>query len=424
MLIDFAITNFRSIKLRQVFSLQSVARISEKPENTFANQNFSLLRSAIIYGRNASGKSNLLHAMDCLFNLTTFENYPLRDAYHPFKILLTNSIAPAEFEISFFAKDARRYNYYVSFTDKKIVEESLFHYPEGKKARLFIRKDQMITTEITQLKEIVKNLYPHHTILSRLNFHKIDELQHPFIFFKKHFVTKSFIGEDRNWEEYPELTIDKWFMPNHIKNLSVLLKAADTGIDSVELKRLKKEDFHFPDGIDERTMNQIIADNSVKVKLKHPVYRGDKLIGTVDFDLEDVSSGTKKLLLFGSFMLDCLSDGDVMIVDELDKGLHPKLMQTIFNIFNNPKTNPNNAQLIVTSHDASLLGANLFRRDQIWISEKDLEGVSTYYTLADLKGVRYEAPFEKYFLKGVFGGNPAINELDFEFNLERTDEVQ
>ena len=423
MLIDFAITNFRSIKLRQVFSLQSVARISEKPENTFTNQNYSLLRSAIIYGRNASGKSNLLHAMDCLFNLTTFENYPLSDAYNPFKILVSNALYPVEFEINFFAKDAKRYNYSVSFTDKKIVEENLFHYPEGKKARLFTRNEDKIATDITPLKEIVKNLYPHHTILSRLNFHWIDELYHPFVFFKKHFVTKSFIGEDRNWEENPELTIDKWFMPNHIKNLSILLKAADTGIDSVELKRLKKEDFHFPEGIDEKTMNHIIAKSTVKVKLKHPIYQGNKLIGSVDFDLNDISSGTKKLLLFGSCMLDCLSDGDVMIVDELDKGLHPKLMQTIINIFNNPKTNPNNAQLIVTSHDASLLGADLFRRDQIWISEKDLEGVSTYYTLADLKGVRYEAPFEKYFLKGVFGGHPVINDLEIEFNLDRTDGI-
>lgn len=423
MLIDFAITNFRSIKLRQVFSLQSVARISEKPENTFTNQNYSLLRSAIIYGRNASGKSNLLHAMDCLSNLVNSENYPLDVAYNPFKIDTSGIHSPIAFEVNFFAKDTKRYNYHVAFDDKNIIEEALFHYPEGKKARLFTREKEHITTEIGQLKDIVKNLYPHHTILSRLNFHRIDELFHPFSYFKRHFVTKSFIGEDAYWEENPEVIIDKMFMPFHKDNLSVLLRAADTGIDSVEIKRTRKEDFHFPEGFDEKLKNQLIAKNRLKVMLKHPVYHDNVRIGSVDFDLEDVSAGTKKLLLFGSCMLDCLSDGDVMIVDELDKGLHPKLMQTIINIFNNPKTNPNNAQLIVTSHDASLLGANLFRRDQIWISEKDLEGVSTYYTLADLKGVRYEAPFEKYFLKGVFGGHPVINDLEIEFNLDRTDGI-
>ena len=147
-------------------------------------------------------------------------------------------------------------------------------------------------------------------------------------------------------------------------------------------------------------------------------------VGFIDFDLVDESAGTKKLLLFGSYMLDCLSDGDVLFVDELDKGLHPKLMQAIIRIFNNPKTNPNNAQLIFTTHDVSLLGADLFRRDQIWITEKELNGISSYYTLADIKGVRADVPFEKYLLNGTFGGTPVLNEFDFEFNLERTDEKQ
>ena len=111
-----------------------------------------------------------------------------------------------------------------------------------------------------------------------------------------------------------------------------------------------------------------------------------------------------------------LEEGDIILVDELDKSLHPLLTKTLIALFNNNKTNPNNAQLIFASHDASLLNSKIFRRDQIWFVEKDVFGASKYYSLADLKGVRKNIPFEKYYLQGAFGGIPIIN--DFELNLK------
>jgi len=421
MLIDFAITNFRSIKERQVFSLQSVSRIAEKPENTFQNSNFNLLRSAIIYGRNASGKSNLLFAMDCLRRMIVSENQHLIYVYFPFKILKVNEQNPTTFEVNFLGKSGKRYNYYLAYDGFKIVEENLYHYPEGKQARLFLRKGNEIKTDVPNLKDSCNNLYPYHTVLSRLNFFKIDGLLEPFRFFHRHFVTKSFIGEDDTWERNVESVLNRPFMPNHLQNLSKILKVADTGIDSIEFKILEKEDLPFSDAVDESIKIEIFKKNKFKVKIKHPVFEDGKNVGSVDFDLKDESAGTRKLLLFGSCMLDCLSDGDVLVVDELDKGLHPKLMTTIIKIFNNPKTNPNNAQLIITSHDVSLLSESLFRRDQVWISEKNISGASEYYSLADINGVRVDVPMQKYFMKGVFGGVPVINEYDFEFNLDRTD---
>lgn len=422
MLIDFAITNFRSIKERQVFSMQTVSRIPEKPENTIQTGNEQLLRSAVIYGRNASGKSNLMLAADCLYSLVIPNALDLVKAYQPFKICKGNPVEPVVFEVNFYSGNGKKYFYLISFDDKEIIEENLYHYPEGKRARLYLRNKKEFKTEISGLKEIWNNIYPYHTILSHINFHKIDALIDSFMFFKRHFVTRSFIGDENDWEI--DDLLDKSIMPHHIENLSKLLKIADTGIDSIELKILQVEDFNLPKTLDEKTKNKFISENRIKIKLKHPIYENNELVGHIDFELDEESAGTKKLFLFGSNMLDCLSDGDVLFVDELDKGLHPKLMQAIIRIFNNPKTNPNNAQLVITTHDASLLGADLFRRDQIWITEKDLNGVSSYYTLADIKGVRADVPFEKYLLNGVFGGTPVINEFDFEFNLERTDEKQ
>ena len=422
MLIDFSVTNFRSINERQTFSMQAVSRIGEFPNNIIENNSTNLLRSAVIYGRNASGKSNILKAMDCLSNLVKKENYPLLFAYQPFKISVNEPEELTTFEVNFYAEDNKRYSYDISYTQEQIVKENLYHYPEGRKARLFLRNQEELTTEIPSLKDFYKNIYDYHTILSRLNFYKIEQLLPVFNFFSRHFITISFWVE--NFESFwmPDLRnilYKEKVMPYHIENLNKLIKVADTGIDSFDIKILEDEDTGISD---EYGRLKASRRNNTDVRVKHSVYEGDKMVGFVDFDLDDESEGTKKLFLFGSEILDSLSDGDVLIVDELDKGLHPKLMQAIVRLFNNPKTNPNNAQLIFTTHDVSLLSRDMFRRDQIFITEKNLEGETSVYTIADIKGVRADVPLEKYLMKGVFGGVPVINEFDLEFNLSRKDE--
>jgi len=427
MIIDFSATNFRSINERQTFSLQTVSRIAEMPENVIENTNTRLLRSVVIYGRNASGKSNLCGAMDCLLTLATNENNVLMLGYRPFKISINKPDKPIIFEINFYAANKKRYFYEISFTAEKIIMENLFHYPEGKKARLFLRNQEILTTEISFLKDMFHNIYPYHTILSRLNHYKIDALLPVFEFFSRHFLTR--VGLNEIADSYNEikkggiLNKEKE-MPYHMENLGKLIKIADTGIDSIIIKQLDYNDFDFPEDFGENLKQQMFNANKIKVIMKHPFYKNGNISGFIDFEYDEESAGTKKLFLFGSKMFDALSNGDVLIVDELDKGLHPKLMQAIIGIFNNPKTNPNNAQLIFTTHDVSLLSSNIFRRDQIYITEKNIKGETSIYTLADIKGVRADIAFEKYLMNGVFGGVPVINEYDFDFNLKRKDEKE
>lgn len=412
MLIDFAVTNYRSIKERQVFSMQTVSRIKEKPGNMIQSDNVNLLRSAVMYGRNASGKSNLLSAMDSLFKLIIKDNHSVEKEYIPFKICTTPFMQPIIYEINFITSDNIKYYYYLSFHENKIIEEKLFHYPKGRQARLYVRTgNNKIDTDIPVLKEALKNTHPYHTLLSRLNLYKINELSNAFNFFNRHFITQSYIGnEEFDWEYALITRFLENTLSDYTEGLSKLLKIADTGIDSIKIHKPKTAD-----------KSNKLDRELIRIEIQHPIYENNKKIGHVGFDLEEESTGTKKMLLFGSHMLDCLSDGDVLIVDELDKGLHPRLMQAIIRIFNNPKTNPQNAQLIFSTHDVSLLNADLFRRDQVWITEKDINGASSYYTLADIKGVRTDVPFEKYLLSGAFGGVPIINEFDLEFNLERNE---
>ena len=119
----------------------------------------------------------------------------------------------------------------------------------------------------------------------------------------------------------------------------------------------------------------------------------------------------------GGIILGTLAEGQVLIIDELDNSLHPKLTKVLVGLFNDPATNPKKAQLIFTTHEVSLLDNELFRRDQIWLAEKEYQGYSHYYTIADIAGVRKDVPLEKWYMNGRFGATPVINEYDLNFEF-------
>jgi uncharacterized protein len=135
----------------------------------------------------------------------------------------------------------------------------------------------------------------------------------------------------------------------------------------------------------------------------------DKVVFNLD---EHESEGTKKLISLSGPLVDTLQRGRILIVDELDARLHPLLTQKIIRLFNDPRSNPNHAQLIFATHDTNLLDNHLLRRDQIWFTEKDRQGASHLYSLADFK-VRNDASFEKDYIQGRFGAIPYLGNLHF-----------
>jgi len=427
MLIDFAITNFRSIKDRQVFSMLPVAKVKELPENICTGTDFNILKSMIIYGRNGSGKSNLLIAFQALhFLVRKSAEYKVDeeiDPYDPFKLDEATTDKPTEFEINFYAKDGLRYNYRIAFNQKFIIHESLYYYPGRKKARLFTR-EQGKKIEIGDgidagYRKIESNLYPNQLFLSKIGSEKIDLLVKPYTFLSNHLSVH--IVHDTDYDNmliqvYTNLMTksDQAYIKDGVNKL---LHVADIGINGVSLKENKEEDFKFPDSIDEETKKKILKELRYQVKTRHNLYKNNKVVGEVEFHIGDESTGTKKLLAMGGLIINALHDGDILVVDELDKSLHPLLTRALIKLFNNKKTNPKNAQLIFASHDVSLLTNKIFRRDQITFSDKNEQGASFYYSLADLKGVRKELSYEKYYLNGTFGGTPVINEYELDFNI-------
>ncbi|MFT3949046.1 MAG: ATP-binding protein [Agriterribacter sp.] len=431
MLIDFAVTNFRSIKEKQIFSMQPVAKVKELPENICTGHDYKLLKSIIVYGRNGSGKSNLLQAFKALnFLVGESADFRVDDGiapYDPFELDTQTREKPTTFEANFYAKDGIRYNYIIQFDAEKVTYESLYYYPGRKKAKLYVRQANKGIEAGEALapnyKKIEKGLYPNQLFLSKIGTEKIEVLVAPYIFLTRHLSVQ--IVHDT---EYDEMLIQAFTNlmtksgKTHIKDgIDKLLHIADTGINGISLTENKEEDFKFPDSIDDETKKKILADLKYQVKTRHDLYENGKVVGEVEFRIGKESTGTKKLVAIGGLIIEALRDGDVFVIDELDKSLHPLLTRALIKLFNNKKTNPKNAQLIFASHDVSLLTNEIFRRDQITFCDKNEEGASTYYSLADLNGVRKELSYEKYYLKGVFGATPSINEYELDFNVTEND---
>lgn len=132
----------------------------------------------------------------------------------------------------------------------------------------------------------------------------------------------------------------------------------------------------------------------------------------ISFTLEDESHGTQRFFALTGPLIDVLENGLVLVVDELDTSLHPLLVRKIIELFHSPKTNKNNAQLIFNTHDTSLLDPELFRRDQIWFTEKDPHGASHLYPLIEFKPRKDEA-LERGYLAGRYRSLPFLGDYEF-----------
>lgn len=407
MLIDFSVTNYRSIKDKQTFSMQPIKRIDELPEHIINNGKHSALSSAIIYGRNASGKSNLLKAFFALIEII-HESYKNNfeekiKQYEPYKLNLENAEQSIDFEINFVAKDNIQYHYQISFSEKEISKEILLSYPNGRETKLFLRETEKPITFGKNIKgkSIEDNLYSNQSFLSKIGSNKIETLLPAYQFLSSLSYSSPFLYAVQRVGNFIGLSKE----PIN-RNIIKLLKNVDTNI--INIFEEEKEETGW---LDRR-----------KIFTEHVVFKDNTKIGSTFFLLEEESEGTQRLVSIGGEILKTLNNGNVIIIDEFHESLHPLLTKTLINLFHNPKTNPNGAQLIFATHDVSLLDNELFRRDQIWFSEKGNDGASTYYSLADLKGIRAGVPLEKYYLKGAFGATPIINEHDLVFNFGEKNE--
>ena len=203
-----------------------------------------------------------------------------------------------------------------------------------------------------------------------------------------------------------------------LNRMNALLAHADTGIKAIMIEEKDEDSFVFPDQIDKDIKQQILSMYKYKTVAIHNKYIGQEAAGEGELPFSEESSGTKQLFTIGGAILDALDKGKPILIDEMDIYLHTNISKMLITLFQNKRINNKNAQLIVATHDVNLLDRTLFRKDQIWFTEKDEYGVSSLYTLQDFTDVREDTPFDKWYMAGKFGAVPVIKSLENLFDDE------
>jgi len=416
-LIEFSVANYKSIREKQTFSL--VKSKLKEPEgfeqNSGTAKDIELLRSGAIYGPNAAGKSNLLLALRAMQKIIKESATEMGRGdsipVEPYRLSAATREAATEFE-AIFIRDGVRYQYGFATTSQRITEEWLIAFPKGRPQHWFAREwqDDKYQWQMGSSLAGQKQLWQESTrdnalFLSTAIQLNSTQLQPVYDWFCKTLKMTSVQGWNNR---YTSSLCDNTKTKAKILDF---LKAADVGIDDVKVEKGTFDDKTLPDTIPEELRTKL----SQKLE-GHEIVEGIKTIHQdedghpVAFDIDDESDGTKKLFAFAGPWLDVLENGYVLSVDELHDNLHPKLVHFLVQLFHSDKTNPNNAQLIFTTHDTSILNSEIFRRDQIWFCEKDNSKSTQLFPLTEFSP-RGRENLEQAYLDGRYGALPYLREL-------------
>ncbi len=421
MLIEFSVTNFLSFRDRQTLSLVMAKGDELLPSNTFREDGLgkaSLLRSAVIYGPNASGKSNFLLA------LQTMEDIVLESAAErqhgddlpvvPFRLSQATRQKPSEFEVIFIA-DKVRYQYGFALTSDRILEEWLLAFPKGRPQQWLGRTwneadhryDWQLGNSLTGEKQLwKKSTRANALFLSTAVQLNSEQLRPVYDWFKQTLRTANIVGWSPTYSAslYERNESER----SHIMDF---LRAADLGIHDivVEKKKFDHADLpdDIPDSLKEEIANEMKGKQFLEVKIAHLDAEG----GVENFDFKHESHGTQKIFALAGPWIDSLNNGYILVIDELHDCLHPHLLKFLVELFNNSNTNSKNAQLIFTTHETSILNQAVFRRDQIWFCEKGKDNASKIYPLTDFSPRKGRENLEQAYLSGRYGGLPYVRPL-------------
>ena len=432
MLIEFSTKNFLSFK-----NLTSLSMVAAKPFKEYQDShiietkcNLNLLKSTIIYGSNASGKSNLFKAMNFMkatvlnsFRDALMNNNERKFPLEKFALSTQTEKEPSFFEVSFI-QNGIKYRYGFEIDYDRIVSEWLCH-TTSKEVFLFKRDLQDIEINKSAFKEgIGKDVDVRENVLflsllATLGKEISSEIVH---WFHNVSIVNAIYDFGYNYTTN-KLKTDKQFLNwvlRFVKFLEIAnLSTIEEDVNSIELKiSMEKE---TSDAISTQK-KQTKRDQLIVYHRKYD--ENDILVDTVPFNFDtQESEGTKKLLYLLGPWYDTLQRGKILIIDELDCRLHSHLTSRLIDFFH--YSNQNSAQLICAAHDIFLLNREVFRRDQIWFVEKNQFGASDLYSLAEFKKVRNTSVYNKDYSDGKYGAIPyfdmdeKLNELLYEQNTEK-----
>lgn len=426
MLIHFTVENFKSIKERAEIDFRVAKKFSldRHPDNYVQLPAYgeNIVKVMAAFGANASGKSNLLEAIDALSsfvrNSARYQGDHTIPGYQPFRLSPTKD-ALISFEIDFLAADHLRYDYRLSYTAHSVQHEVLYVYAGSDKRRknLLFQRNSMGDMEYGPLYKGPKGfaIYDNQLVLSQVAVSPNPTILPAFQFFAYSLLCYTFHDttmDDNILSKLQQELGTEEEQIDFIENINKLLRAADTSIERIEVRGdLSQTVRNLYNG------RKLVVLQEKRIKTIHKIYdANNNVAGFAEFDLVDESTGTQKLLLVASIILRAFERGQTLVFDELDKSIHPNLTRMLIGLFNDPTINKNGAQLFIATHDATILDKELFRLDQILIADRELNGNSTYRKLSDFSGISKVTNLDEWYLLGQFGGVPMIN--DFELDLE------
>ncbi len=403
MILEFLVSNYLSIKKELKISFVATALKDVLTETndmiTVPETGLSVLRSAVIYGANASGKSNVLKAIAFYrrFIMDSFKNSQAGEIINveSFRLNTTSMNEPTTMEATFIV-GSFTYRYGFEVDSKAVRAEWLYQRSNKKRAKeveIFYRTEEETTVhqKITLLMELVnKKMVRDNALLLSTGAQFNEPIAVSILQWLNDMQVIFGNEEEKLWNQAIK-AMDNENLRLRITNFA---KYADLGIDSI----VKMD-------------NRIVSN--------HRQYDDEgKETNSVAFSFSsNESDGTIKYFSLAYPIIDALDNGKLLVIDELASKLHPLLVRRIIGLFNSAKTNPKGAQLLFTTHDTFLLSTGMFRRDQIWFTQKNSFGSTEAYSLVEYK-VRSNTPFERDYLAGKYGATPIIGEMERVFNME------
>lgn len=432
MLIDFRVENYRSFADEQTLSLVA-GKDTRHPGHVVDCGKFGLLKAVAIYGANSSGKSNLLKAFGAMsdFVCKSATKMNLGDpipAAEPFRLDKHWRGQPCLFEVRLLL-DGTEYQYGFSATSTRVHDEWL--HVKRKGGRLVNRLSRQfdpetgktewrLRGELKQVEELKEKTRDNGLFLSRAAEMNVAFVTELFMWFRTRLWCFDLAMPT---DHLVQKTARRAFEDSQFRtHVETLVHDADLGIDEIAAH---EEELSMPEeapGKSDELLShvdkliRVLArkvegfDGTLRefrVQTRHRLVESGE---SVEFSLErDESNGTQRFFAIVGPVLDALDRGNLLVVDELECSMHPMLTYKLVELFQDPDVNSKGAQLVFATHDSTLMSPSLFRRDQIWLAEKNRKGATAMFSLSDVEArPRKEEAFEKNYLSGRYGGVPSF----------------
>lgn len=431
MLVEFSVTNYRSIGEKQTLSLIPAPKQKEYPENIISENQFSALNVIAIYGSNASGKSNLLRCisvMDEIVHISSRTSSTTRLPYDPFALKEGYTDKPTEFEVVF-VTDEKRYRYGFCYNQSSIIREWLYRKNVGREVPLFLREDDVIDVRSgfqgskKLIDTAVEATRSNALFLSQCDSLNVEEATMIMAWFDTLHVINGLYTE-----KHEISTVELWQQAVYRDKINQYINSIAMDIQGIDISIKKLEENDLPSGFPAQLKDKLSKYN---VQSFHHTYSKDNAptneILSWDFDKHE-SEGSKKALQLSGPVLSALINGEILVIDEMEAKLHPIITLNIIDMFLDPNCNPKHAQLIFATHDTNLLSYSKLRRDQIYFTEKNKWESTELFSLSDFvyfnekngeiieEKERKDTDKERRYLEGRYGAIPFLGDFKNQVN--------